>query len=213
MDLIHARDGHSDNRGDIPHTNPSVSALIASLRSFIELSQLSENTPWQVWVSSSVRSVEGSCWEKRNCTKESCPAYKNECGRCWLITGTLCDNCSDGGFADKYATCLHCEIFRGIALRDPLIELRELLLILTYSFRSKHLALQNALENVRTLRGLLPICAACKKIRDDTGYWNHLEEYITAHSEAWFSHGLCPVCAEHAIKEIDLYRSDANPDA
>jgi len=52
--------------------------------------------------------------------------------------------------------------------------------------------LQDALADIRTLRGLLPICASCKKIRDDEGYWRNLEQYVTADSEAQFSHGLCP---------------------
>lgn len=55
--------------------------------------------------------------------------------------------------------------------------------------------LREALVKNKTLHGLLPICASCKKIRDDTGYWNQLESYIRTHSEAEFSHGLCPTCA------------------
>ena len=54
--------------------------------------------------------------------------------------------------------------------------------------------LEQALSQIRTLRGLLPICANCKKIRDDKGYWNQIETYIHAHSEAQFSHGICPEC-------------------
>jgi AmiR/NasT family two-component response regulator len=54
--------------------------------------------------------------------------------------------------------------------------------------------LQEALANVKTLRGLLPICASCKKIRDDHGYWQQVEVYIRDHSEVEFSHGLCPDC-------------------
>lgn len=56
--------------------------------------------------------------------------------------------------------------------------------------------LQEALAKVKLLSGLLPICASCKKIRDDNGYWNQIESYIRDHSEAEFSHGLCPECAE-----------------
>ena len=56
--------------------------------------------------------------------------------------------------------------------------------------------LEDALARVKKLSGLLPICASCKKIRDDQGYWNQIEEYIHKHSEAEFSHGLCPECAE-----------------
>lgn len=54
--------------------------------------------------------------------------------------------------------------------------------------------LQKALNNVKVLRGLLPICVGCKKIRDDKGYWQAVEGYIKDHSEAEFSHGLCPDC-------------------
>jgi PAS domain S-box-containing protein len=58
-------------------------------------------------------------------------------------------------------------------------------------------ALQEAhAMELRRLRGLLPICASCKKIRDDSGYWSGLEEYIRAHSEAEFTHSICPDCAQ-----------------
>ncbi len=56
--------------------------------------------------------------------------------------------------------------------------------------------LQQALREVRTLSGLLPICAACKKIRDDEGYWHDVEEYISSHSDTEFSHGICPDCSK-----------------
>jgi CheY-like chemotaxis protein len=55
--------------------------------------------------------------------------------------------------------------------------------------------LQDALDRVRQLQGMLPICANCKKIRDDDGYWHQIESYIRAHSNVDFSHGLCPDCA------------------
>ena len=63
-----------------------------------------------------------------------------------------------------------------------------------------------AVENVRVLRGLLPICAACKKIRDEQGSWQQMESYISGHSQAKFSHGLCPDCAQRylaSLEEID----------
>ncbi|MBN2809359.1 MAG: cache domain-containing protein [Deltaproteobacteria bacterium] len=56
--------------------------------------------------------------------------------------------------------------------------------------------LEKALKEVKTLSGFLPICASCKKIRDDDGYWNKLENYISEHSNAVFSHGICPDCAQ-----------------
>jgi len=54
--------------------------------------------------------------------------------------------------------------------------------------------LRDALSNVKHLYGLLPICASCKRIRDDQGYWNDVEEYIRKHTEADFTHGICPDC-------------------
>ncbi len=56
--------------------------------------------------------------------------------------------------------------------------------------------LQEALANVKALKGLIPICASCKKIRDDEGYWHQVEVYIRDHSEAEFSHGICPDCVK-----------------
>lgn len=61
--------------------------------------------------------------------------------------------------------------------------------------------LQEALNKISTLRGLLPICASCKKIRDDKGYWSQIEDYISEHTEADFSHGICPDCAEKLYGE------------
>lgn len=65
--------------------------------------------------------------------------------------------------------------------------------------------LQEALAKVKTLHGLLPICSNCKKIRDDQGYWHQIEMYIRAHSDAEFSHGICPEC------KIILYPPDRFP--
>ena len=60
--------------------------------------------------------------------------------------------------------------------------------------RLLHDGLQKALEDVKLLSGLLPICMWCKKIRDDQGYWNAIEHYLGQHSEAEFAHGICPDC-------------------
>ena len=61
--------------------------------------------------------------------------------------------------------------------------------------------LRQALAQVKTLRGLLPICASCKKIRDVRGSWNRIETYISQHSDASFTHGLCPDCAVKTMKQ------------
>jgi PAS domain S-box-containing protein len=62
--------------------------------------------------------------------------------------------------------------------------------------------LQTALDSVKTLRGLIPICSNCKKIRDDKGYWQQVETYVRDHSEATFTHGLCPECVKILFPEI-----------
>ena len=67
------------------------------------------------------------------------------------------------------------------------------------------LKLQSTLEEVKTLQGFLPICANCKKIRDDKGYWNQIEGYIQTHSEAKFSHGMCPECSNELYGKEDWY--------
>lgn len=64
--------------------------------------------------------------------------------------------------------------------------------------------LQQAQSKIKILKGFLPICAHCKKIRDDRGYWNQIESYIRDHSEAEFSHGICPVCAKELYPDLDL---------
>jgi GAF domain-containing protein len=56
--------------------------------------------------------------------------------------------------------------------------------------------LEQARSEVRTLRGIIPICAHCKKVRDEDGYWRQVEEYVRSHSQAKFSHGLCQECVE-----------------
>ncbi len=85
-----------------------------------------------------------------------------------------------------------CTIIRDISDRKKMEREREELIK----------ELQAALSNIRTLSGLIPICSNCKKIRDDKGYWNHLEKYITEHSEATLSHGICPDCAKKLYPEV-----------
>jgi predicted ester cyclase len=61
------------------------------------------------------------------------------------------------------------------------------------------------LSEIKTLRGLIPICAKCKKIRDDQGYWNQIESYIQQHSEAQFSHGMCEECSDKLYGNEEWY--------
>jgi DNA-binding response OmpR family regulator len=63
--------------------------------------------------------------------------------------------------------------------------------------------LQEALARVKTLSGLLPICSYCKRIRNDKDYWQQMEQYLSEHSEAEFSHGICPECFERVRKDFE----------
>ena len=63
-------------------------------------------------------------------------------------------------------------------------------------------ALEKALSDIKRLQGLLPICASCKKIRDDQGYWKQIEAYLSEHSDLSFSHGICPDCLKKLYPEI-----------
>ena len=70
---------------------------------------------------------------------------------------------------------------------------------------AKIVELRQAFEQIKTLRGIVPICMYCKKIRDDQGYWKQVEVYVHAHSEAEFSHGICPTCVTKLFPE---YKQD-----
>ncbi|MCF8130406.1 MAG: response regulator [Deltaproteobacteria bacterium] len=65
--------------------------------------------------------------------------------------------------------------------------------------------LQQALDEIKILKGILPVCSHCKKIRDDTDSWHAMEEYVSDHSEAKFSHSICPDCARKYYPDYDLY--------
>jgi len=72
----------------------------------------------------------------------------------------------------------------------------------TKELKKSNLELNIALSEVKTLKGLLPICSSCKKIRDDNGYWSQIESYIRAHSHAEFTHSICPACAKNLYPDI-----------
>jgi hypothetical protein len=77
----------------------------------------------------------------------------------------------------------------------------------THQLRQRQQELQakvdEAVGQIKTLRGLLPICAWCKRVRDDRGYWNQIELYVRKHSEAEFSHGICPECERKLRAEVE----------
>lgn len=88
------------------------------------------------------------------------------------------------------------------------VEVGRRMLTLQASLAEKVRALQQALDEVRTLRGIVPMCANCKKIRDDKGYWNQVEVYVREHTDAQISHGICPECARKLYPEYDLDSSE-----
>jgi two-component system, response regulator PdtaR len=94
------------------------------------------------------------------------------------------------------------DLDRAIAIArarfDDLLKLRRL----SAELQRQNGELQSALEKIKTLSGLVPICAGCKRIRDDRGYWQQVESYIQAHSEARFSHGLCPDCCVKLYPDV-----------
>lgn len=73
----------------------------------------------------------------------------------------------------------------------------------------KNAELQDSLLDVKTLSGMLPICASCKKIRDDKGFWSQVEEYISAHSETVFTSGICPECEKSMYAKLELLKMKA----
>ncbi len=75
--------------------------------------------------------------------------------------------------------------------------------------KERTMELETALSKIKTLKGLLPICMHCKKIRDDKGYWKQMEAYIQKNSEAEFSHSICEECAHKYYPGIDIYGEDA----
>ncbi|NQT25978.1 response regulator [candidate division KSB1 bacterium] len=81
-----------------------------------------------------------------------------------------------------------------IQILDLLFSTYEAVLQKNQELEKKNLELQSSIEMIKTLRGLIPICSHCKKIRNDEGFWQRLEEYIHENSEAEFTHGLCPDC-------------------
>lgn len=116
--------------------------------------------------------------------------YERKDGRLiWALTSVSCVRNTDGKVEHLVGIVIDISARRQAdeQLRSALYD-NELLVV----------ELRQALHRVKTLAGLLPICMHCKRIRDDEGYWERIEEYISAHTDALFSHGICPEClTEH----------------
>ncbi len=101
----------------------------------------------------------------------------------------------------------------ALAIKTAQDSLKQELVMRTLAEREKErtiVELQAALQTIKTLNGLLPICASCKKIRDDNGYWNQLENYISENSEAEFSHSICPECTADYMRKLENAEKDAS---
>ena len=107
----------------------------------------------------------------------------------WMLEERVRRRASDGTVLGETASCV------DITERKDTEAERERLVV----------QLQNALTQVKTLRGLLPICSWCKKVRDDQGYWEQLDVYVTRHSDAEITHGACPECAARLEEETDRF--------
>ena len=88
------------------------------------------------------------------------------------------------------------------ALEDARDNLEKRVALRTNELEKTNRELQEAIGKVKTLSGLLPICASCKKVRDDQGYWSQIEDYVKQHSDADFSHSICPECMQKLYPEV-----------
>jgi len=96
---------------------------------------------------------------------------------------------------EREPTCV-LSIFRDVTDKKRIEREREQLI----------LELETAAANIKTLGGMLPICSSCKKIRNDHGYWDRLELFIAEHTQATFTHALCPDCLKEAYAELEAYK-------
>lgn len=90
-------------------------------------------------------------------------------------------------------------------MRKDILSMNQDLNNLTRQLHIKNAALQYALDHVKTLQGIIPICMHCHKIRNDKQVWDQLEAYLAKHTEANFSHSICQECAKKHYPDMDIY--------
>jgi hypothetical protein len=112
-------------------------------------------------------------------------------------------NCYLYQTADEYVLIGERLMLTNDDMLDKMSVLNGELINLSRSLRKKNRELENAREKIKVLSGIVPICMHCKQIQDGEGYWNRLEHFITEHSEAHFSHCICPDCLQEHYPEME----------
>ena len=120
-----------------------------------------------------------SAFEKREIFEMEYRLRKHDGAYRWLFDRGVPFNDDHGDFAGYIGSCID----------------------ITENVEARRLILREKESEIKQLRGMLPICASCKKIRDDKGYWSQIETYIKKHSEAEFTHGICPECMRKLYPE------------
>jgi DNA-binding response OmpR family regulator len=141
---------------------------------------------------------------------------RDEKSFCYIILLTAKNNTNDvvegiaSGADDYIIKPFDKEELAGrVRAGQRIVELQQELLATNKEQKELIVELEDALSKIRQLSGLLPICSYCKKIRDDKGFWNQLEVYISAHSETKFSHGICPECIKKVFPELNLHHHNS----
>jgi hypothetical protein len=111
----------------------SIESLNVLLETIIKMSLEDKEIDFIKWIQGASGKVDSFCHEKMNCEELDCPGYKSECGRCWLIAGTLCGGEVQGKFADKVESCTECKVFKDFIGGDPLKRQRELIFVLVFN--------------------------------------------------------------------------------
>lgn len=137
--------------------NESLDTITASLRSFVELSLQEDDKTWGEWIASIAGRVEVRCWEKKECHNSNCPAYKSDCGRCWLLVGSLCSANQANGDSLGAHNCRECEIYLANVCKDSFVEIREQIITLVHNLRSrqqelKEMAIHDPLTGLKNRR-------------------------------------------------------------
>ena len=154
------------------------------------------NAYWQIWGNKEGENIK--CYEHRpgeSCHTDSCPLTQINSG----VKEFNCESKKDSGNEMQHFIITARPFYDSQLRVTGVIESFQDITAIKKLEREKEGLigkLKESLANVKLLSGFIPICAGCKKIRDDKGYWNQIEAYLRDHSDAKFSHGLCPQCSE-----------------